>query len=51
VFRRFYHSISQSVGPDYPQFVDGLRQMQILDAVLASHTKRGWVDVPPLRTS
>ena len=50
VFRRFYRSISESAAPDYPQFIDGLRQMQILDAVLASHGKRGWVDVPPLRT-
>src|SRR6201987_968101 len=49
VFRRFYRSIGEGGGPDYPQFVDGLRQMQILDAVLASHSKRAWVDVPALR--
>jgi predicted dehydrogenase len=49
VFRRFYRSISESAAADYPQFIDGLRQMQILDAVLASHSKRAWVDVPALR--
>jgi predicted dehydrogenase len=46
VFRRFYASIAQPDAPEYPQFVDGLRQMKILDAVLASNQKRGWVDVP-----
>jgi predicted dehydrogenase len=46
VFRRFYASIAQPDAPEYPQFVDGLRQMKILDAVLASDQKRGWVDVP-----
>jgi predicted dehydrogenase len=51
VFRRFYRSISESAAPDYPQFVDGLRQMQILDAVLASHSKRAWLDVPAFRAS
>jgi len=51
VFRRFYRSIGESAAPEYPQFVDGLRQMQILDAVLTSHSKRGWVDVPALRAA
>jgi predicted dehydrogenase len=51
VFRRFYRSISESAAPEYPQFVDGLRQMQILAAVLESHSNRGWVDVPALRAS
>ena len=51
VFRRFYRSIADSAAPDYPQFVDGLRQMQILDAVLASHSKRAWLDVPALRAT
>jgi hypothetical protein len=31
---------------EYPQFVDGLRQLQILDAELASAAGRAWVDVP-----
>jgi predicted dehydrogenase len=46
VFRRFYGSIREPGAPEYPQFVDGLRQMTILDAVLESHRTRGWMDVP-----
>jgi predicted dehydrogenase len=47
LYRRFYASISDpSLTPDYPQFADGLRQMKILDAELASHKSRAWVDVP-----
>jgi len=46
VFRRFYRSIEDSAAePEYPQFADGLRQLQILDAELASHQKRAWVNV------
>ncbi len=48
VFRRFYASIGDSSAPEYPQFVDGLRQLQILNAALESNRKRGWVDVPAL---
>ena len=51
VFRRFYRSIGSSETPEYPQFVDGLRQMVILNAVLESNHKRGWVDVPGLKTA
>lgn len=46
VFRRFYASIGSSGTAEYPQFVDGLRQLTILDAVLESHRARKWVDVP-----
>lgn len=46
VFRRFYRSISESAAPEYPQFVDGLRQMVILKSVLDSSKKHAWVDVP-----
>ena len=46
VFRRFYASIGSSRTAEYPQFVDGLRQLKILDAVLESHRARKWVDVP-----
>jgi predicted dehydrogenase len=47
LFRRFYASISApESASDYPQFADGLRQLLILDAVLQSHRRRGWVDVP-----
>jgi len=46
IFRRFYDSIeSPDAEPAYPQFEDGLRQLRILDAVLASHQRRGWADV------
>lgn len=47
LFRRFYASIADaSLAPDYPVLADGLRQMKILDAELASHKSRAWVDVP-----
>jgi predicted dehydrogenase len=47
IFRRFYASIATPGGtPEYPQFVDGLRQLTILDAVLQSHRTRSWIDVP-----
>jgi predicted dehydrogenase len=46
VFRRFYASISTPDSIEYPQFVDGLRQMVILDSVLASSAARKWVEVP-----
>jgi predicted dehydrogenase len=46
LFRRFYQSIlDPHAAPDYPQFLDGLRQMRLLDAALASHQRRGWVEV------
>ena len=49
VFRRFYASIRTSTSaPEYPQFVDGLRQLRILDAVLASHRALRWTDVTPV---
>jgi predicted dehydrogenase len=47
LFRRFYASISDpSLTPDYPVFADGLRQMKILDAELASHLAHAWMAVP-----
>jgi predicted dehydrogenase len=47
LYRRFYASIADpALTPDYPQFADGLRQLKILDAELASHKARAWVDVP-----
>jgi predicted dehydrogenase len=45
IFRRFYASIGGET-PQYPQFVDGLRQLTILDAALKSHRTRAWADVP-----
>jgi predicted dehydrogenase len=47
LFRRFYASIADpALAPDYPVMADGLRQMKILDAELASAKRRAWVDVP-----
>ena len=47
VFRRFYASIGATGGvPEYPQFIDGLRQLTILNAELHSHLVRSWVDLP-----
>jgi predicted dehydrogenase len=46
LFRRFYASIGTGGTPEYPQFVDGLRQLTILNAVLQSQGARAWVDVP-----
>jgi predicted dehydrogenase len=52
VFRRFYASIAALGGaPEYPQFIDGLRQLKILDAVLQSNRTRTWIDVPAFETS
>ena len=45
VFRRFYASIASADTPEYPQFVDGFRQLTILDAVLESNRSRKWLDV------
>jgi predicted dehydrogenase len=47
IFRRFYTSIAESHSPsEYPQMADGLRQMRIMEAELASHRNRCWVDLP-----
>jgi predicted dehydrogenase len=46
VFRRFYASIADPSAPvEYPQIVDGLRQMKILDAELKSSASRSWVNL------
>ncbi len=50
-FRRFYRTVADRKAPvEYPQFVDGWRQLTILEAVLKSCDRRGWVDVPALST-
>ena len=47
VFRRFYASIeNRDAEPEYPEFADGLRQLNILEAELASHQRHGWMEVP-----
>ena len=46
LFRRFYRTVEDRAAPvEYPQFVDGLRQLQILEAELKSSAQHGWVDV------
>lgn len=46
VFRRFYQSIAEPKAPvEYPQMLDGLRQMKILQAEIESHQNRRWVEV------
>jgi predicted dehydrogenase len=46
LFRRFYKTVADRTAPvEYPQFVDGLRQLQILDKVLESSAKQAWVTV------
>lgn len=46
VFRRFYKSIAAPEAPaEYPQFADGLRQMNILQAEMESNRTRAWVKV------
>jgi len=46
VFRRFYQSIENPDSvPEYPQFADGHRQLKILEAEMASHKARAWVEV------
>jgi len=47
VARRFYNSIADpNAEVDYPQFIDGVRGLTILEAELESSKKRAWVDVP-----
>jgi predicted dehydrogenase len=46
VFRRFYRRVADRNAPiDYPTFEDGIRQLRVLDAVLASSQKRAWVQM------
>jgi predicted dehydrogenase len=47
VFRRFYGSVADAAAAiEYPQFADGLRQLQILETELASSAAHAWMDVP-----
>jgi len=46
LFRRFYAAIRDpSLTPDYPEMADGLRQLKIVEAELASHKAHAWADV------
>ena len=45
VFRRFYRRVADPSAPvEYPTFEDGLWGMQLLEKVLESVAKHGWVD-------
>ena len=49
LFRRFYRSIEDpAIEPEYPQFADGLRQLTIVEAELASNVRHAWVELPSL---
>jgi predicted dehydrogenase len=46
VFKRFYAKVADASAPvEYPTFEDGLRGMVLLEKVLESSKKRGWVTV------
>ncbi len=46
LFRRFYRTVADRSAPvEYPQFEDGLRQLQILEAELKSSAGHRWVNV------
>jgi len=46
VFRRFYRTVAdRNVPVEYPTFEDGLRQLEIIDAVLESSRTHAWADV------
>jgi hypothetical protein len=38
------------IAAEYSQFVDGLRQLTILNFVLESNRRRNWIDIPALKT-
>lgn len=45
LYRRFYRKVADRNAPvEYPTFADGLHGMRLLDKVIESHSKRGWVD-------
>ena len=46
LFKRFYARVAdKSLPVEHPTFADGLHGMKCLEAVLASHEARAWVDV------
>ena len=45
IFRRFYAKVADPSAPvEYPTFADGLHGMRLLEKVIESNEKRGWVD-------
>jgi predicted dehydrogenase len=52
LMRRFYRTVEDRKAPvEYPTFVDGLRQLMVLDKVLESSDKRAWLEVPPVSSA
>jgi len=48
VFRRFWARVEDPSRPiEYPTFADGLRGMELLEKVIESNQKRGWVHCAP----
>ena len=46
LYKRFYAHVANPKAPvEYPTFADGLRGMILLEKVLQSSKKRGWVNV------
>ncbi|MBT9332377.1 Gfo/Idh/MocA family oxidoreductase [Acidipila sp. 4G-K13] len=46
ILRQFYKKVADSEQQaEFPTFVDGIRQLYVLNAVLESAAKRAWVDV------
>lgn len=44
--RRFYQTVAdRSAKVEYPEFTDGVRQLNMIDAVLRSSASHGWVEV------
>lgn len=45
-FRRFYRRVSDASAPvEYPTFEDGIRQLRVVDAVVESSKKHGWLNI------
>jgi predicted dehydrogenase len=45
-FRRFYRRVADpSAAEEYPTFEDGIRQLQVVDAVVESSGKHAWVNL------
>jgi predicted dehydrogenase len=45
VYKRFYRKVADPSAPvEYPTFADGLHGMQLLEKVIESNEKRGWVN-------
>lgn len=46
LYRRFYRKVADPSAPvEYPTFADGLHGMQLLEKVIESNDKRGWIKV------